>query len=1248
MKYFAPFFIFLIFTVSSVTAQSYNMDNTDETTCSGIFYDSGGSGDNIVLGMCLGQCSYSNNEDYEKTFCSDNGQSLMFLFDVLDIVGTDYLNVYDGASAADPLIANITSGSALTQLVSSGTCLTFVFHSNDNGTEGFLTECDDGGNWSASISCVDVYYIDDPLQENTCSGVFVDDGGIAGDYSENGTWTKTFCPGGTGTCVKLNFSMLDLGTGETLTFYNGTSATGTPLMTLTNGDPIPVLGVSSDDGQCLTVKFVTDGDGNTGAGFQASIFCPPDCGTPPECVANPDADDQCITATPICNLDGFCGNTYPTYTNIDHNGENWNNVSGLMDDFCGSIENNSWLSFIAEASVATLNVWTFNCANSQGIQMQVYATTDCEDFIPMSNCVSEGFPSDFTIEAVGLTPGETYYLMIDGFAGDNCDFIIAAGSGIDVGAEITMEQTICLDDWANISVDVANPGTTTFQWSASPADPTLSGQESLQTIIVSPTDTTTYYCQITGPSANPLCGPINETLETMVNVLDPSHPYCNLDVNCWVSASGSDAVICLGDFVTVWANGSVDVSLLANDFNDGTAGINWSSTTAATFNNPCGTGPDAIYLWMGDVSPAPRNLTSTDFDVTYGGTLAFFLRYSVQADGTPCEGPDEPDEGVSLQYSINNGSTWVDIAYFNPSTAAIEAFNPGGDFPSATGPTAFTSWNWYTFPIPAGAQSPSTRFRWIQTASTTLQNDHWGIDSILITTPPPDVEFNWTSIPVGYNETGQYPPADTPAVSTYYIVEVSATVDGAPYSCTDTIFVEVMEVETGFNVNDPDQCLEVNNFSFTNTGSTGSGYQYSWDFGDTGTSSLENPTHTYSSTGTFTVTQTVTYNGNCGQQYSMTVTVFEATAGFNVNNSVQCLDGNSFSFTNTGSTGAGYQYSWDFGGEGSSVLENPSFSFTDAGTYTITQTVSYNGYCDETSIVTVTVNDATAGFTVNDPDQCFLGNSFSFINLGSGGADYVYSWNFGGDGTSALASPIHSFTLFGTYNVTQSVGYDPDHDGTGECTETYSMPVTIFNDPVIQSITANVENCYNDCNGSLQVNVSGTPPFSFGWSDNQGQTTQTAINLCSGIYYIIVTDANGCSATSFDTLPSRPALLITGTSTTQVTCFGYQNGMAGISITGGTGSGTYNYQWDAGTGSQVTAVAGNLFAGNYMVTVTDFNGCTVDTNVIVSQPDAVVITVINPDIICSGMNTVINANAQGGNGVPYTYYWIDNTLDTIS
>jgi hypothetical protein len=99
--------------------------------------------------------------------------------------------------------------------------------------------------------------------------------------------------------------------------------------------------------------------------------------------------------------------------------------------FCGSLENNSWYEFTA---ISTTEVFNFTVSNCDGsIQAAVYEITDdangcCGNFTQMSNCWDPaddgGSLTSGAVTASGLTIGETYMLLVDGFGGDVCDFSV--------------------------------------------------------------------------------------------------------------------------------------------------------------------------------------------------------------------------------------------------------------------------------------------------------------------------------------------------------------------------------------------------------------------------------------------------------------------------------------------------------------------------------------------------------------------------------------------------------------------------------------------------------------------------------------------------------------------------------------------------------------------------------------------------------------------------------------------------------
>ncbi|MEZ5057192.1 MAG: PKD domain-containing protein [Saprospiraceae bacterium] len=99
-------------------------------------------------------------------------------------------------------------------------------------------------------------------------------------------------------------------------------------------------------------------------------------------------------------------------------------------NFCGVIHNNVWISFLACSTSISFTVVPQNCQNGEGLQAVV---TDI-NLNPVSNCCSP--PPNMVscnVTATGLTPGDIYYVMIDGSTGDVCDFILTATGGFCFG-----------------------------------------------------------------------------------------------------------------------------------------------------------------------------------------------------------------------------------------------------------------------------------------------------------------------------------------------------------------------------------------------------------------------------------------------------------------------------------------------------------------------------------------------------------------------------------------------------------------------------------------------------------------------------------------------------------------------------------------------------------------------------------------------------------------------------------------------
>ncbi len=140
-------------------------------------------------------------------------------------------------------------------------------------------------------------------------------------------------------------------------------------------------------------------------------------------------------------------------------------------------------------------------------------------------------------------------------------------------------------------------------------------------------------------------------------------PSAATEDTCIINATASATTICPGETVDLNASGQVLITPLSNDFNASTIGTDWTSTVAGRFDNPCGGYNGTPALWMG-VVPAPRALTSGDYDLTNGGSISFAFMQADDNGSAPCEGPDREEEGIFFQYSTDAGASWTTMSPF--------------------------------------------------------------------------------------------------------------------------------------------------------------------------------------------------------------------------------------------------------------------------------------------------------------------------------------------------------------------------------------------------------------------------------------------------------------------------------------------------------------------------------------------------------------------------------------------------------
>ncbi len=187
--------------------------------------------------------------------------------------------------------------------------------------------------------------------------------------------------------------------------------------------------------------------------------------------------------------------------------------------------------------------------------------------------------------------------------------------------------------------------------------------------------------------------------------------------------------------------------------------------------------------------------------------------------------------------------------------------------------------------------------------------------------------------------------------------------------------------------------------------------------------------------------------------------------------------------------------------------------------------------------------------------------------------------------------------------------------------------------------------CSGQSNGTLTITpYFGAAPYTYAWDHDAELNDSIAYNLPAGTYSVTVTDSRDSVATTSITL-TQPSALSLGAVQTDVSCYPTDgisnNGSINLSVTGGSGS--YTYNWEAISGSGVNATAEDqttLTLGIYGVLVKDNNLCEASDTFTINQPDQIRFgeSIVIDETIPPGENGEINLAVTGGNSA-FSYQW---------
>lgn len=334
--------------------------------------------------------------------------------------------------------------------------------------------------------------------------------------------------------------------------------------------------------------------------------------------------------------------------------------------------------------------------------------------------------------------------------------------------------------------------------------------------------------------------------------------------------------------------------------------------------------------------------------------------------------------------------------------------------------------------------------------------------------------WSWT-LGNGGSSTAQNPTVFYPTAGFYTITLEVTSNQGCKNNMTDSVEVYAAPspqptAGTG--------CVGDNiPFADTSSGSNNNIVTWDWTFGNGGTGTLANENSVYNTAGTFVATLTTTNSNGCRATATTNVIINDLpVAGFTAN--TPCLN-SPVQFTSTsfvpGGTITGY--SWDFGdGVGTSNTANPSYVYTQEGTYIITLIVTSDDGCNDTIMGTVVVNPIpVATFSeMSNPGCGPIIVPFTDSSFVSSGNVVSWAWDFGDGGSSTQQNPTHTYTTSGNYNVTLTVVSDSGCTNTvsiNNAVTVYPGPDAAFEpDPALQNILNPNFDFINLSTGALTYN----------------------------------------------------------------------------------------------------------------------------------------------------------------------------------
>jgi gliding motility-associated-like protein len=967
------------------------------------------------------------------------------------------------------------------------------------------------------------------------------------------------------------------------------------------------------------------------------------------CVQSP-TNDNCANALYVCDINGYAGSTSAAYTpdrpgtgagQMYANNETPTGVNQIDGTNTGgpfgyypfpgttagpyssplidvNIENNSWIKFTAANTSANLRVTVNNCwvgnYPTGGIQMQIFSASGCNNFVPVSS-FKEG-SSTFTVTAFGLTVGNDYYLMVDGYAKDICNYVIQALDGVAFPAIKALPDSICP---GNSTVLTAPAGASAYDW--------FPGGQTTQTISVTPGSTQTFTCIASG-----VCG-YKQTLIKQI-IVKPL-PVVAINSGATISTCGTQTNVLTASGATsyTWSTTQTTNTISVNP------AVNTTYTLTGNTNGCISNTVTTI-----TVNPIPNIITANTNTVCYGSAVTLTVSggtsYTWTPGGTgvsisvsPLSNTVYNVTGVNAQGCTKVVSSSVTVIAKPSITANAVTICNGNVGTLTAGGGSTYAW------LPSGtgvsytaSPSSTSNYTVIGTAANSCTNSAVGTISVnalpTISVSSSTICLNKTyTLSASGGNTYNWSTSQTgssinvtPALTTVYSVTGTA-VSTCTNVTTATVTVRGLPQMAVAPSIAPSNC-SASTGSITAVNVTGAPtLTYSW----TNSSSAlvgTSPNLNSQPAGTYNL-QVMDGNGcvNSFGPYSITNPGAPAAPSASATANSLC-QGATISLTANG-TGT---YNWSGPNSFNTTTQNPTIPSATtlmSGVYSVFNTSA--GCSGPATNVTVTVNALPNPSAIaSQPSYCANDTIKLF-----GSTATTYTWSGPSSYSSNVQNPIIPNGVAGLYQlaVTNSNG----------CSNTTNVSIIVNSNPI-----ATASNLGAVCaNGTISLNAGGGSTYS--WSGPNGFTSTlssptipNAGTSLAGQYSVTVTNiTTGCLAKAVTNVTVNALPTFTANASSANVCFGspIQLNAGGSSITSYAWSGPNSF--NSSIQNPSITPASSINTGNYTVAVTDGNGCSSNQIVNVNVYNQINVNASAlANTVCSG--NVANLLGTGGG----SYAWV--------